>query len=145
MTGRLIGTVISIQRDHENSVLLTKSRLVQAVERYRQRIQNTVSYLVGRERRLRHLVREKLYTVQGLVHRIKHSVVRSHAQSVERFSILQDMINALNPNRLLERGYSIVRHRGSVVKSRAAIRLSDNLSITVADGDIHATVTEFYD
>jgi exodeoxyribonuclease VII large subunit len=50
-------------------------------------------------------------------------------------------INALDPARVLERGYSITRDEsGAIVRSATAVRAGATLVTTVADGDITSEV-----
>jgi exonuclease VII large subunit len=51
-------------------------------------------------------------------------------------------LDALDPARVLSRGYAVVRTAdGSVVRSPAQLDPGDELGVAVAQGDIRATVT----
>jgi exodeoxyribonuclease VII large subunit len=52
-------------------------------------------------------------------------------------------VTALDPVRVLERGYSITRDaHGRVVRTVGAVEPSDRLVTTVADGEITSTVAD---
>ncbi len=52
-------------------------------------------------------------------------------------------LEALSPERVLERGYAVVRsHAGAVVRSPAQVAVGDGLDIRVAAGRVDAVVTE---
>jgi exodeoxyribonuclease VII large subunit len=50
------------------------------------------------------------------------------------------LLEAYNPKLVLERGYSIVRKQGKVVRSVSSISLDDILDINLAKGELSAEV-----
>jgi exodeoxyribonuclease VII large subunit len=48
----------------------------------------------------------------------------------------------LHPQRLLEKGYAIVRKNGQLIRSEAALETGDRLDITLRDGDVRAQVSD---
>jgi len=50
------------------------------------------------------------------------------------------VIELSSPDRLLRHGYSIVRSRGKIVKSKKDVSVGDDLDITVTDGIIHTII-----
>jgi exodeoxyribonuclease VII large subunit len=63
---------------------------------------------------------------------LRQSVALSHA-NLQR---LADNLHHLNPVRVMERGYSVVRNdTGSIVKSSAQIAVGDELGLTFANGE----------
>lgn len=59
---------------------------------------------------------------------------RAHLRGVER------QIAALDPTRVLARGYAIVTRAGSLVSSTAQVAAGDHINVRVADGAFDATV-----
>jgi exodeoxyribonuclease VII large subunit len=51
-------------------------------------------------------------------------------------------LRTLSPLATLERGYAIVRHEGSVVRSAAALAGGDEIDVRLAEGGVSATVGE---
>jgi exodeoxyribonuclease VII large subunit len=51
-------------------------------------------------------------------------------------------LRTLSPRATLERGYAIVRHEGSVVRSAAALAGGDEIDVRLAEGGVSATVGE---
>ena len=62
------------------------------------------------------------------------------ALAQERFSGLEGRLSALNPRAVLERGYALVQRSddGSLVSSVKQVQHSDEVAITVRDGDFQA-------
>lgn len=55
---------------------------------------------------------------------------------------LEDRVHLLDPRAILARGWSITRHGGKVVRSPSAVTAGDELVTTLADGELHSTVSE---
>jgi exodeoxyribonuclease VII large subunit len=70
------------------------------------------------------------------------STAVAHRAALEeaRARALMDRLAALNPQRVLKRGYAIVRREGSVVASRSDVRPRDRVDITFHDGAISSTI-----
>lgn len=55
---------------------------------------------------------------------------------------LESRVRLLDPRKILARGWSITRHGGKVVRDPAAVAVGDELVTTVAEGELHSTVSE---
>lgn len=55
---------------------------------------------------------------------------------------LEGRARLLDPRAILARGWSITRHGGKVVRSPSAVAAGDELVTTLADGELHSTVSE---
>jgi len=55
---------------------------------------------------------------------------------------LAERLEGVSPRRVLERGYAVVRNKGSVVKSVGAVALGDELAVTLLDGTLDTKVIE---
>ena len=51
-------------------------------------------------------------------------------------------LDALSPLKLMERGYTIPYKDGEVVKSIQQVKAGDELTVTMQDGTVEATVTK---
>ena len=58
------------------------------------------------------------------------------------FKIKAEKLNLLNPLSVLGRGYSVVRHEGSIISKSEDLSLGDRLEVILGSGSIAATVTE---
>lgn len=54
---------------------------------------------------------------------------------------LEDRARLLNPRAILARGWSITRHSGKVVRNPSALAAGDELVTTLAEGELHSTVS----
>ncbi len=68
----------------------------------------------------------------AVAHRTALAETRAHA--------LIDRLAALNPQRVLKRGYAIVRKGGAVVATRTGVRPHDRVDITFHDGAVSSTI-----
>ncbi|MBI4449978.1 exodeoxyribonuclease VII large subunit [Candidatus Uhrbacteria bacterium] len=68
-------------------------------------------------------------------------MVALHEQLVARMEHAVRTTRNLNPVRLLERGYSMTRIRGTLVRAARAVRPGDTLDTTFSDGEVSSVVT----
>lgn len=67
---------------------------------------------------------------------------RNISLSKQRFISLTSKLDAMSPLKVLTRGYSMVRSvDGTVVRSKQQVKPGDSIGITLADGELSATVT----
>lgn len=59
-----------------------------------------------------------------------------------RIELLHQKIEAIDPERLLKRGYSITYHRGKVIKSVNDLKSGDHLTTVFENGEIYSIVTD---
>lgn len=68
---------------------------------------------------------------------------RGTRRALQRVDAAQDRLRALDPRRVLERGYTITRGPdGAVVRSASAVGVGDALVTETADGAVHSRVEE---
>ena len=75
------------------------------------------------------------------------SAMAGHAQRIPRAAVkeldnLEGRMRLLDPRAILARGWSITRHSGNVVRDPAALAVGDELVTTLAEGELHSTVSE---
>jgi exodeoxyribonuclease VII large subunit len=81
-------------------------------------------------------------SLENIVLRIRHETLQradSARHRVERFC---EQLTALNPAGVLERGYSITRARGVVVRDAAQVALDEQIEVQLARGRLAARVHE---
>jgi exodeoxyribonuclease VII large subunit len=85
--------------------------------------------------------RELALVVAG--QRLAHRPARLVAAAAHDLDRIEAQLRALDPARTLARGWSITRDAGGrVLRSAAGVAEGDTLTTTLADGDVHSTVTE---
>src|SRR5690606_27855990 len=79
--------------------------------------------------------------LQGAADRPAHTAPRAAAAADRRLDAVEAQVRALDPARVLARGWSITRDgSGRVVRSAAAVRPGDDLVTTLAAGPVRSTV-----
>ena len=77
----------------------------------------------------------------------RKSSITGHAQRIPRVAVkeldnLVDRVRLLDPRAILARGWSITRHSGKVVRDPATVAVGDELVTTLAEGELHSTVSD---
>lgn len=86
-------------------------------------------------------LRERLGVLEGFEHRLRWAVGQRVQQWSSRVEALAARNEALNPRRVLERGFAIVSSHGRPVRSVAGLTVGDEVVISMADGVVASTVT----
>ena len=109
-----------------------------------ERLSTSVSQL--RERLRRAIPTEKIdqhrILVEGLQGRLFVGAKRGVDDAKVQVTSLGLRLDSINPRKVLERGYSIVRVGGKPARSVEDVRRGDAVEISVVDGLIHGTVTD---
>ncbi|MCY3910600.1 MAG: exodeoxyribonuclease VII large subunit [bacterium] len=79
--------------------------------------------------------------------KLRTSAVTGHAQRIPKAAVkeldnLEGRVRLLDPRAILARGWSITRHSGKVVRDPAELAVGDDLVTTLAEGELHSTVSE---
>lgn len=139
----------SIRPDRVLELLLGKIEILHA-RLYRTGVSKTDRFnaLIGEygERLRRALPIEKLLSCGGaidsLAGRLSVGVQRAFSDARVRAEGLEARLDALNPRKVIERGYSIVRINGRSVRHIGDVASGDELAISVVDGTVVGTVTK---
>lgn len=67
---------------------------------------------------------------------------RRMLQENHRMELLEHRVDAVNPEKLLQRGYSITRNNGRVVRSPEQLKAGDEIETTMEKGTIKSVVTK---
>ncbi len=68
--------------------------------------------------------------------------LRTPRAAAKELANLESRVRLLDPRKILARGWSITRHSGKVVRDPAVLAAGDELVTTVAEGELHSTVSE---
>ena len=86
---------------------------------------------------------EKKAILLSEIIRLEAAIKGNTVAKKNRFIELSSMLSALNPLSVLSRGFSAVFDKeGSLIKSAAAVKPGDELSLRLKDGEIRTTVKE---
>jgi exodeoxyribonuclease VII large subunit len=80
---------------------------------------------------------------QQLAQRLRRSQTNLMQQRNTDLKSLKSQLTQLNPQAVLERGYSLVHNtKGEIVRSTKSVKLKESVRITFADGKANAEITE---
>lgn len=108
-------------------------RLTHGVERRGERVDHAVRVV---ERFMTDKAPHVLRMEQMIVQRYAFALAAAHA----RVEAADKFLGSVNPARVLERGYAIVRQKGKVVRSPASLADGDLLSLQLAEGEVDTVV-----
>lgn len=130
---RLRAVVGELQRTAIQSLFLLVTTHRQGLERCLQRLQWHVPDVAGRRQRIDELTGLGWTRLSGVVGRQR-----------ERLVSLEQRMAALNPVRVLARGFAVVQRAGTgeVVTRTAQVQSGDSLTVTVSDGAFGAEVKD---
>ena len=117
--------------------LLAKERQTAALLRRKvERLQHRYELLMSRHgmRRPEQILREHLQRVDDAQIRINNELKRSLSRMSDRLSRLSDQLRALDPERVLQRGYAVIQRKGSSIVSADGVSAGDLITIKFHDG-----------
>ena len=94
-------------------------------------------------RRPQELVRERVQALDQLQERLTAAVEKMVERKNQRWQLADEKLNMLNPVKVLQRGYSVVRRPdGQIVCKAENVRQGDNLDVWLQEGRLGVVVTE---
>lgn len=120
LQARLISVTLAKLNKNKYQMVATSARL-QALD------------LTAMLRVYRNALQQSLYKCRSLV-------AMKMKESQNNFAQVVKALELLNPLAVLVRGYAIVQSNGKVVKSSSDVKIGDDLTIRVAEGELHAVV-----
>ena len=92
----------------------------------------------------RHRLRLTRQRVLGLATQLQRGIVNLHEKKVLVLQLLEKHLNAVGPEQVLRRGYTITlkKRGGGIVRSLSELRVGDRLVTRFADGTVESTVTD---
>ena len=109
------------------------------------RLQELRQHLTLLANQLRHAPGKGMFSAKQhlgqLNHRLKRGMDGAMAVQQQRLARLEAVLNSAHPNRVLERGYSMVQDEsGRVVSDVASLQQGQTISLQFADGQAHADI-----
>lgn len=95
--------------------------------------------------RIERMLDRRLEDLDGLAERLERAAQRQLERARAGLEREGARLRLLDPVRILERGFSVVRHGGAIVREPAGVEPGDVVEITMAAGRVHATITEEHD
>lgn len=124
--------------------LLRRLAMTQAriLERSSLQLDRATARLVSPQQRLQH----KQQQLQHIEHRLLQSMQSLLRQKQQSLRLAQQTLQAFNPEKVLDRGYAIVRDQvGQIVKSSTALSLNESLQIQLAQGHLLVKLKQKHD
>ena len=82
--------------------------------------------------------------LDALVQRLMHTVADRHAAALHALDLLEHRLDAVNPQRALERGFLLALKNGRRTDTAAAFTPGDRLTLLFRDGSVEAEVIASY-
>lgn len=116
------------------------SQLLFISSRWRERVVSLQHRLLSVWQRQQYRQTQQQEQLQLLIRGLVRSFGEVRRQQEDGVGQAIRLLNGADPKRLLQRGYSIVRHRGAVVQSRRQLQVGERIAVTVSDGKFDAKV-----
>ena len=135
--------VMKAEHNYQQQIANLQKRMLQAVslfyERFKRRFDLAVNARVFKNPQT--LTQEKEQELDELSLRLTNAWAEKLTQFTHRFDVARQKLNALGPQAVLKRGYSITRKAdGSVISHVAQTAPGETIYIQVQDGMIHTEV-----
>ena len=94
-------------------------------------------------RRPQELLRERMQTLDQFQERLTAAIVKVIERRTRRWQLADEKLNMLNPMKVLQRGYSVVRRPdGAIVRRAETVETGDSLEVWLQEGRLGVVVTE---
>ncbi len=136
-----------IQRitDNKNNLNILDKRLNLAfnniIEKNKKNIFNLYSKL---NPNLELIIKDKLNHLNLLNSKLNPSIKSILDNKENRYKVSLSHLEAINPIKIMDRGFSVVSNKEKIVKKVSDVKKNDLISIRVNDGNISANVVEVY-
>ena len=136
-----------IQRitDNKNNLNILDKRLNLAfnniIEKNKKNIFNLYSKL---NPNLELIIKDKLNHLNLLNSKLNPSIKSILDNKENRYKVSLSRLEAINPIKIMDRGFSVVSNKEKIVKKVSDVKKNDLISIRVNDGNISANVVEVY-
>lgn len=91
---------------------------------------------------LRTQLKDAQQGVRETAQALQYAIKQSYSIAEQTLARQRDLLEALNPEAALRRGYAVVRSQGKVIKSIKFISAGDQLTIQLQDGQANTTVNK---
>lgn len=115
-----------------------KKALLNKIDNYSEILKKYKSnYLLNNPKRMYEVKEQKLDT---LYDKLNIDITNIINMNIHKLDTIKIKVDLLNPNNILDKGYSIVYKNGKVVKDINSIKVNDEINIKVKDGNIDSVV-----
>lgn len=115
-------------------------------DRYHEALQTRAYAVTTAVSRLTRVLQAMRFEVEQVLSTISHTgdmLLHAVARAQERVESMARYLRELDPQRVLQRGYAIVRHEGRVIADVARLGKGDVLQVQLANGQIESTVNDY--
>jgi exodeoxyribonuclease VII large subunit len=116
---------------HAAEVLVPDIRVIEA------NIKNSRNYLNVRTKEYIGLVSQELKQQTKDLSKLTNDLLADFTKAITH---RKEILRAYNPEAILDRGYSVVRKNGKVIRSSALLKINDILDISLAKGSVSSQV-----
>jgi len=131
--------------DNKNNLNILDKRLNLAfnniIEKNKKNIFNLYSKL---NPNLELIIKDKLNHLNLLNSKLNPSIKSILDNKENRYKVSLSRLEAINPIKIMDRGFSVVSNKEKIVKKVSDVKKNDLISIRVNDGNISANVVEVY-
>lgn len=103
-------------------------------------LQSLAGYTQTLHKELLDIAQEHVSHLQVRTQSMHHALLAAFERAVYQLQTRQALLTVLNPQQALTRGYALVRHEGSVIKTVKGLRKGAIVQIEMHDGQITAQV-----
>lgn len=115
-----------------------KKALLNKIDNYSEILKKYKSnYLLNNPKRMYEVKEQKLDT---LYDKLNINITNIINMNIHKLDTIKIKVDLLNPNNILDKGYSIIYKNGKVVKDINSIKVNDEINIKVKDGNIDSVV-----
>ena len=115
-----------------------KKALLNKIDNYSEILEKYKSnYLLNNPKRMYEVKEQKLDT---LYDKLNIDITNIINMNIHKLDTIKIKVDLLNPNNILDKGYSIIYKNGKVVKDINSIKVNDEINIKVKDGNIDSVV-----
>ena len=144
ITSPVMATPEKLYRPFIERYIRTEQQLHKEVKRISQEKNRNFFQL---ENRFKQLSPQKLITIQSKTlqtstNQLTQAMIASFEKNRQQFTGSLRTLQALNPLKIMDRGYSITYKEGILVKSVEDVQQGDSIFVTLSDGQIEATVQQ---
>ncbi|HJJ47356.1 MAG TPA: hypothetical protein O0X32_03800, partial [Methanocorpusculum sp.] len=113
-----------------NRLMKKLNTMHQQIAEFHDRISSSINWILDHEHTS--LIQLNDWIFKGINDHIKTAKLELRTE--------KERILAADPKKPLERGYSMVRKNGAIIRSKQTLNVNDLLNIRLADGDIDAKI-----
>lgn len=118
-----------MNRSLNNQVILDNEKLSNTFDKINSHMKN-------------YIIRDKVIQLDQIYDKINFRLEQNLENSKEKLSKKAALLHNLSPLATISRGYSIVEKNGQVINSIEEVDISDEINITLKDGDLECSVNK---